>query len=114
MNQLHSRHSAGGLRIVAMPSHQFKQEAETNEKIASNVKDLGVEFTLLEPADVNGPKQSPLYTWLKENTSSDDITWNFGTYFLVDRSGNQVSRHDGVNPASLEGDIETLLAETTN
>lgn len=65
---------------MAMPSHQFKQEAETNEKIASNVKDLGVEFTLLEPADVNGPKQSPLYTWLKENTSSDDITWNFGTY----------------------------------
>eukprot|EP00037_Helgoeca_nana_P007932 m.71378 g.71378 ORF g.71378 m.71378 type:complete len:115 (+) comp18623_c0_seq1:186-530(+) len=111
MNKLHSRHSADGLRIVAMPSRQFNQEAKTDEGIAKNVKDLGVEFTVLQPGDVNGEKESPLYTWLKENTTSDDVTWNFGTYFLVDRCGNKVTRHDGVSPISLEADIVKLLAE---
>eukprot|EP00038_Savillea_parva_P007265 m.168927 g.168927 ORF g.168927 m.168927 type:complete len:112 (+) comp13024_c0_seq1:152-487(+) len=111
MNKLHSQYSASGLRIVAMPSHQFNQEADTNEKIASNVADLGVEFTVLEPADVNGPKQSPLYAWLKEQTTSDDIKWNFASYFLIDRTGNKVTRHNRVTPLSLEGDIKKLLAE---
>lgn len=79
-NKLHSRHSADGLRIVAMPSRQFNQEAKTDEGIAKNVKELGVEYSVLQPGDVNGEKESPLYTWLKENTTSDDVTWNFGTY----------------------------------
>lgn len=44
------------------------------------------------------------------NSADHDVTWNFGTYFLVDRTGNSVTRHDKVSPASLAPLIEKLLA----
>ena len=36
--------------------------------------------------DVNGADAHPLYTFLKEQTKSGDIKWNY-TKFLVDRKG---------------------------
>mmetsp|Transcript_4031 Transcript_4031/g.10149 ORF Transcript_4031/g.10149 Transcript_4031/m.10149 type:complete len:115 (+) Transcript_4031:203-547(+) len=111
MNALHSRYGGSGLRIVGVPTHQFRQEASSNEKIIANLEDFGVEFTVLEPTDVNGPEQSPLYAWLKEMTTPKDIHWNFGTYFLIDRAGNKVPRHDRVSPKDLEGEITKLLKE---
>lgn len=42
-----------------------RQQADTNEKIAENLKKFGVEFTVLEPGDINGSKTNPLHTWLK-------------------------------------------------
>lgn len=47
---------------------------------------------------------------LKQASTSKDISWNFGTYFLVSRSG-QIERHDRVSPKDLHGRIESLLAE---
>lgn len=47
---------------------------------------------------------------LQANSADHDVTWNFGTYFLVDRTGNSVTRHDKVSPASLAPLIEKLLA----
>ena len=61
-------------------------------------------------SDVNGTHEHPLYTWLKSKTTPKDIHWNFGTYFLVDRSGEQVTRYDKISPKNLDGDIQKLIA----
>lgn len=36
--------------------------------------------------DVNGPDAHPLWTFMKEQTKSGDIKWNY-TKFLIDRNG---------------------------
>ena len=40
--------------------------------------------------DVNGPDESPLYTWLKASHPGD-IEWNFGK-FLIGRDGQVAQR----------------------
>lgn len=62
-----------------------------------------------EICDVNGADTHPLYQWLKEATESSDITWNFGTYWLVDKTGTP-TRFDKVAPSSLKEHIEAALS----
>ena len=38
-----------------------------------------------------------------------NIRWNFATKFLVDATGTQVRRYDGVDPKDMEADIVGLL-----
>lgn len=51
-----------------------------------------------------------MYRWLKQATQSEDrdIHWNFGTYWLVDRTGTP-TRFDKVTPNSLQEHIEAAL-----
>lgn len=87
--------------------------------------------TLTEKVDVNGPKEHPLYTYLKnhcdspiksfskkdrlmyEELSCSDIRWNFEK-FLIDRNGKPVKRYtENVQPLDLSDDIEHLLNQST-
>lgn len=92
-----------------MPTTDFHQEEKTNQGVADFITGKNVKFTVLELGHVNGSNESPLYTELKAATSSGKISWNFSSYFLIDRSGMKVSRFDGVSPLGLEGEIDNLL-----
>ena len=63
---------------------------------------------MLELSDVNGPETCELYTVLKSETDGSDITWNFASYFLVDRTG-VISRYNGVSPNGMKAQIEAAL-----
>jgi len=112
MKTLHSEYAGQGLEIVAVPSTQFNQEYKTNDELANYIREKEIAFTVLGLADVNGAKAHPLYALLKEATGSGDITWNFGSYFLLDRAGG-VQRFDGKSPQDLTDEIEAKLAEDT-
>ena len=60
--------------------------------------------------DVNGPDASEVFKLLKVETGTQDqqITWNFGTYWIVDPSG-AVTRHDGVSPEELDSGLAAML-----
>ena len=72
-----------------------------------------VTFTVFARIDVNGDQAEPLFRDLKRAApgllGSKAIKWNF-TKFLVDRSGQVVSRHaPTTKPAELAREIEALL-----
>ena len=59
--------------------------------------------------NVNGPQTHEVFQFLKGNTGGANIRWNFATKFLVDATGTQVRRYDGVDPKDMEADIVGLL-----
>mmetsp|Transcript_17990 Transcript_17990/g.55345 ORF Transcript_17990/g.55345 Transcript_17990/m.55345 type:complete len:111 (-) Transcript_17990:148-480(-) len=99
-----------GLRILAYPCNQFGyQEPGDAETSAAFVEGLGVKgdwFRLGAKINVNGPKASEPFLFLKKEAPTT-IGWNFGAYFLVDKAGN-VEVHDG-HPRDLKARIEELL-----
>ena len=109
------RHRDQGFAVLGFPCNQFgKQEPGDAREIATFCK-LGydVSFPVLAKIDVNGPKASPLYEYLKREKrgfmGSTGVKWNF-TKFLVSREGKVLGRYaPSVTPAGLEGDVVRAL-----
>lgn len=83
------------------------------EEIMSFCADTyGVSFPQFAKIDVNGPLESPVYTYLKEQQKpelSKRIEWNF-TKFLLDRNGRVIERFEPlVTPYEIEDEIIKLL-----
>lgn len=115
LQQLYDKYAPEGFEILDFPSNQFLEQAPgTNEDISNFCRlNFGVEFKQFSKIEVNGPKQEPLYKYLKTTTEEfrnqgtidfyskvkkftpgieeNDIRWNF-TKFLIDREGNVVAR----------------------
>ncbi|MEV1174192.1 glutathione peroxidase [Nonomuraea sp. NPDC049784] len=95
--QLQEQYGPRGFTVIGMPCNQFAgQEPGTAEEIQEFCSaTYGVDFPLLEKADVNGPDRHPLYTELTqtpdEQGETGDVQWNFEK-FLVDREGKAVAR----------------------
>lgn len=98
----------------------------------------GITFPIFEKIEVNGAKESPLYTYLKSQKgfegfdeeheltpvlkgilsgidanyeSSNDIKWNF-TKFLIDKKGEVVARFEPTaDMYDIKVAVEKLLAE---
>lgn len=80
------------LVVIGMPCNQFgSQEPGGKNEIASFCqKNYGVDFLILEKADVKGDNQHPLYKWLtnkdENGRKNSSVKWNFQK-FLVDENG---------------------------
>ena len=102
-----------GLVILAFPSNEFGgQEPGSASEIAEFcTSKFGVTFPLFEKCEVTpGPGQSPIYTFLEEQTGSAP-NWNFCKY-LVGRDGQPTAFYPSkVAPsdAGLRGDIAQAL-----
>ena len=114
LEALHQKYSEQGLVVLGFPCNQFaNQEPVSDEEMSSVCKlNFGVTFPLFSKIDVNGPEESPLYTYLKSEKGGllgSAIKWNF-TKFLIGRDGNVVERYaPTTEPKSLIADIEKLL-----
>jgi glutathione peroxidase len=88
--------------VLGFPCNQFMgQEPGSAEDIAEFCSvNYDVSFPLFAKIDVNGPAESPLYTWLKARHPGD-IEWNFAK-FLVGRDGEVAERFA---PAVVPADI---------
>jgi glutathione peroxidase len=99
-----------GLVILGFPCNQFGgQEPGSSAEIAEFCElNFGVSFPLFAKLDVNGPDESPLYTWLK-SAHPGDIGWNFAK-FLIGRDGQVVERFaPDTQPADLAGAVTAQL-----
>ncbi len=136
LEALYQKYKDQGLVIIGFPCDQFAhQEPGSDEQIAEFCRlNHGVTFPLMKKIEVNGPNESPVFTYLKAAAPSEqykgfkakatqkmlkglsksvekesDILWNF-TKFLVSRDGSVVKRFAPVaEPASFEKDIEEML-----
>ncbi|MEV0613080.1 glutathione peroxidase [Nonomuraea sp. NPDC050404] len=95
--QLQQQYGPRGFTVIGMPCNQFGgQEPGTAEEIETFcATTYGVDFPLLEKADVNGPGRHALYTELTQTSDQEgqagDVQWNFEK-FLVDGEGQIVGR----------------------
>lgn len=138
LEKLYKKYADQGFVILGFPCNQFlAQEPGSNEEIAEFCKlNYGVSFPIFSKIDVNGPKEDPLYTYLKQqapfkgyeldkeagqvihkvvsehypdNLSGDGIKWNF-TKFLVSRDGTSIRRFESsITPEELEPEIKKAL-----
>ncbi|KAG7352464.1 glutathione S-transferase domain containing protein [Nitzschia inconspicua] len=107
--KLYKEIDSAPINIMAFPCNQFgKQEPGTADEILEFVEEeYGVEFTMMEKVDVNGPNASIVYKFLKSKAGPSTITWNFATYFVIAPDGS-VESHSGVEPLELKHQLFTL------
>ena len=115
LQQLHLSLASRGFAVLGFPCNQFgRQEPGDAATIATFCEQTyRVTFPLFAKIEVNGEGAHPLYRFLKGQCPGvlgfQPIKWNF-TKFLVDRSGQPVSRHAPTTaPKALAADIEALL-----
>lgn len=114
LEDLYEKYHEKGFIILDFPCNQFGEQAPgTMEEIMSFCADTyGVSFPQFAKIDVNGPLESPVYTYLKEQQKpelSKRIEWNF-TKFLLDRNGRVIERFEPlVTPYEIEDEIIKLL-----
>lgn len=100
-----------GLSVVAFPCNQFlfqeSGDAATIKAFAEGRGFVGDHFHVMHKTCVKGPGIDPVFSYLKRETPVS-ITWNFGAYFLVSKTGS-VEAHEGVAPKDLRNRIEELL-----
>ena len=85
--------------------------ARSNVEIQEFAKGKGATFPVLGKLEVNGPNESPLYTYLKSKQGGfmgSAIKWNFGKFLC--RNGVPVKRYAPTDsPLSFEQDIVAEL-----
>ncbi|MBS1550900.1 MAG: glutathione peroxidase [Bacteroidetes bacterium] len=114
LEALYLKYKEKGFEVLAFPCNDFGgQEPGTNDEIRTFCESkYNITFTLFDKIKVLGEEKSPLYARLTENSvPSGDIDWNFEK-FIIDKSGNIVSRfRSKTKPESEEVTkaIETLL-----
>lgn len=114
LQDLYEKYQDKGLEILDFPCNQFGHQAPgSDEEITDFCQSrYGVTFKQFKKIDVNGKKEEPLYTYLKQQKNgvfSSNIKWNF-TKFLVDREGNVVERFaPTVKPEQIDAKIAELL-----
>lgn len=137
LEKLYRKYKDSGFEILDFPCNQFMEQAKGSDEEITSFCSLKYDTTFprFKKIEVNGPSESPLYTFLKKSASKasgkgnplmslllsftskmngksgnkGDIKWNFEK-FLVDRNGNVVKRFDPtVTPDKLESSIESLL-----
>lgn len=105
LQKIYEKYEEEGLEILAFPCNDFgAQEPGTNEEIKNFCSSkYNVTFKLFDKIKIIGKDKSPLYEILINNTDDrGDVKWNFEK-FLIDKSGNIISRfRSKVKPESEE------------
>ncbi len=137
IESLYKNYHDKGLEILDIPCNQFGGQAPgTDEEIGEFCQiHFNTTFPRMKKAEVNGPGELPLYTYLKQQkgfagfgdhplkgiledllskadpdwAQKPDIKWNF-TKFVVDRSGKVAARFEPTEDmAAVEEFIKGLL-----
>ena len=114
LESLYKKYKDQGLEVLGFPCNQFgAQEPGSNEEIQAFCNlNYNVTFKLFDKIDVNGPKTSPLFKHLKNQSpgilGTEGIKWNF-TKFLVNKDGEVVKRF---SPKDTEAVIEAQLVKS--
>ncbi len=136
LEELYQKYHEQGLEILDFPCNQFGHQAPGSDDEIHEfcTAKYNTTFNQFKKIEVNGEKEEPVYTELKESVKEDiingvknkmamkavekistsykkegDIKWNF-TKFIVDRNGNVVARYSPIEePLTMEEKIKELL-----
>ena len=137
LEELYRKYKDSGFVVLDFPCNQFLEQAKGNDEEINQFCTLKYDTTFprFKKIDVNGPNESPLYSFLKQSakqaegsgnffmnlmislsshingksSGKSDIKWNFEK-FLVDQQGNVVQRFaPTVTPQQIESAVVKLL-----
>lgn len=111
LQELYDAYKEQGFVVLDFPCNQFgKQAPGTEEEIESFCQlNYGTTFPRFSKIEVNGENAHPLFTFLKNESSSTELQWNF-TKFLVDVNGSVVERFEPtVTPKEIDAKVKELL-----
>lgn len=138
LQDMYEKYAQEGFVILDFPCNQFGNQApgSTEEIVAFCDSRYGITFPIFDKIEVNGPNESPLYTYLKEQKgfagfdtgneaspmmegllskidpdfrNNSNIKWNF-TKFLIDRNGNVVERYEPTaDMFAVEAEVRRLV-----
>ena len=134
LEEMYRKYHDKGLEIIDIPCNQFGAQAPGSDEEIHEFCTLHFNTTYdqFKKADVNGPNELPLFTYLKSQKGFEgfgdhklkgvleemlakadpdyakkpDIKWNF-TKFVVDRNGNVVARFE---PTADMADVDKCVA----
>ena len=101
IEKIYKKYQGKGLKILAIPSNDFKNQTPENNKDVKKFCRLeyGVTFDLSKKYHVLGDKKHPL---IKHLVGDDEINWNFEK-FLISKNGELKKRFKSdVKPTSKE------------
>jgi len=111
VQQIYDKYKSKGFIAMGFPCNQFGgQEPGTNAEIKEYAQGAGITFPLFAKIDVNGPKETPVYTFLKK-CFPGDITWNFSSKWIINRAGVPVRRFEADSWKDIDRYIDDLLNE---
>ena len=111
LDKLYTEYQSRGFEILAFPSVEVLGAQSKISDLKTFVKKREIRFPFFDCVEVNGPKASELFKYLKQHSSlkGKDIPWTYHK-FLVDRKGEIKSDYGYITfPESFRGDIEKLL-----
>ena len=121
LEALYQKYKEQGLEVLDFPCNQFGRQAKEDDEGINTFCTLrfNTKFKRFKKICVNDltdkdfeegfTEVEPLYKFLKEETNTKKISWNFNK-FLIDRSGNVIAHFGSMKtPKSLEKEIEKLL-----
>jgi glutathione peroxidase len=114
LEKLYQKYQERNFVILDFPCNQFGHQAPGSEEEIHSFCQMNYQVTFPQFAkiNVNGDKESPLYSYLKSKQKGvlgSNIKWNF-TKFLVDPNGNVIKRYAPTDkPEKIEKDILALI-----
>ena len=104
LQKIYDKYQEKGLVVIGVPTNQFFQEPETNEKIKEFCEiNFNITFPLTDKYEVRGKNAHPIYLWAKENYGGSAVPkWNFHK-ILINKDGKiQKTFGSSTNPMSEE------------
>ena len=115
LEKLYKKYQNKDFEILGFPCNQFAFQEPGNNKDIKKFCDskYGITFKIFNKINVNGSKEDPFFTFLKEKkpgvAGTKPIKWNF-TKFLINKDGEVVNRFSPqVEPMEIESNILELL-----
>lgn len=115
LEALYREYKNQGFTILGFPCNQFgHQEPGTDTEIQQFCSlTYDVSFPIMSKVDVNGDKETPVYSWMKSSAPGllgiEAIKWNF-TKFLISKEGKVLQRYaPQTEPKEIASDIQKAL-----
>lgn len=112
LESVYEKYKDKGLVIVGIPANNFaNQESGTEAEIKTFCnRKYHVTFPMMSKISVKGADQTPLYSYLTNNTTdpkfAGDVKWNF-TKFLIAKDGTPAARFE---PATTPDSPQVIAA----
>ena len=106
LEALYQQYHQAGFTVIGLPSNQFNQELDSDQAATEYYQlHFGVTFPMTKRVWVNGEQADPLFTYLKKETTGEEIAWNY-TKFLIGRNGQIIGRYEPkTTPEEFSADI---------
>lgn len=103
---MYQQYHQAGFTVIGLPSNQFNQELDSDQAATEYCQlHFGVTFPMTKRVWVNGEQADPLFTYLKKETTGEEIAWNY-TKFLIGRNGQIIGRYEPkTTPEEFSADI---------